>query len=315
MRPQTTGTLAAGSCGVRTLAFILPLMLLPAVGRAEPPLAPGAPIAPFTPVPRDVARSSMWRESWPTFSWPEGVATVSAGALTLALALHQQPAQPRWSGGILFDDAVRNSLRLHSPADRLSVRHVGDWTYYTAPVLPLIVDPLLAALAARGDGKAALNLELVGLEAFSYAGLLSLTSTRIAVRERPDVTECRREHPDGIGCGSDTESFWSGHTAIVAASAGLVCASHRYMPLWGSPVADGGACALAATSALVTGFSRMTADRHYATDVIIGTGVGFGFGYAVPVLLHYSRKKNDIVVAVQPDALGSGALVNVAGVF
>jgi choline dehydrogenase-like flavoprotein len=31
------------------------------------------------------------------------------------------------------------------------------------------------------------------------------------------------------------------------------------------------------------------ADRHYASDVLVGFGVGFGFGYAVRVVLHYTR--------------------------
>lgn len=294
---------------VRTAVWLLLLLLLtlaPAVGRAEPQV---------NAISQPAAKPSMWRDSWPTFSWPEGVATVSAGALTAVLALRQQPQQARWSGGILFDDAVRNAVRLDSAAGRQRARRVGDMTYYTAPLLPLIVDPLLVSLLAHGDGRAALNSELVGLEAFSYAGMLSFVSTRISVRERPDATQCRREHPDGVGCERDTEAFWSGHTSIVAASAGLVCASHQYMPLWGSPVADASACALAAASALVTSVSRLAADRHYASDVIVGMGVGFGFGYAVPVLLHYTRKKSALTLAIEPETVGSGATFTVAGVF
>lgn len=257
----------------------------------------------------------MWKESTPTFSWTEGIAMFSAGALTAALALQSPPAKARWSSGILFDDTVRRGLRLESAANRHTARRVGDVTYYAAPLLPLIVDPLLVSLAGRGDGKAALNLELVGLEAFSYAGLASFLSTRLSVRERPDTTECRRQHPDGVGCQPDTEAFWSGHTSIAAASAGLVCANHHYMPLWGNPLADAGACALAATSALVTGVTRLAADRHYATDVMMGLAVGFGFGFAVPVLLHYSRKKPGLTLTVEQHALGLGASLDVAGVL
>lgn len=257
----------------------------------------------------------MWKESTPTFSWAEGLATVITGSLTVVLALRPAPQQARWYGGILFDDAVRTSLRLESAADRQVARRVGDMTYYAAPLLPLIVDPLFVSLLGRGDGKAALNLELVGLEAFSYAGLSSFLSTQVSRRERPDTTECLRQHPDGAGCELDTEAFWSGHTSIAAASAGLVCASHQYMPLWGSWIADAGACALATTGALATAVTRLAADRHYATDVIAGLGFGFGFGYAVPVLLHYSRRKSDVTASIARDALGSGVSFNVAGVF
>jgi PAP2 superfamily len=305
-RALISGILAAALAAVRIVLLLVCLMLLPAVCQAERPEAA---------TPSESSPPSLWKESWPTFSWPEGIATVSAGALTAVLFLHQQPQRPHWSSGILFDDAVRSGLRLDSAADRQRSRRVGDMTYYAAPLLPLIIDPLLVSLAGRGDGKAALNLELVGLEAFSYAGLLSFVSTRVSVRERPDATECRRQHPDGTGCAADNEAFWSGHTSIAAASAGLVCASHQYMPLWGSPLADASACALATTGALVTGITRLAADRHYATDVIVGLGVGFGFGYAVPVVLHYSRKKPGLVVTIVPETLGSGGSLSVAGVF
>ncbi|HEX2871751.1 MAG TPA: phosphatase PAP2 family protein [Polyangiaceae bacterium] len=291
---------------MRTLPLLVALVLTPVVCRAEGPARPAGP---------KTSASSLWHESMPTFSWPEGVATVSAGVLTAVLALRPPPQEARWRSGILFDTAVRQRLRLESASDRHLARRVGDVTYYAAPLLPLIIDPLVASLAARGDRRAALNLELVGLEAFSYAGLLSFVSTRISVRERPDTTECLRQHPDGAGCEFDTEAFWSGHTSIAAASAGLVCASHQYMPLWGSPAADVSACALAATGALVTGVTRLAADRHYATDVIMGLGVGFGFGYGVPVLLHYARRKPGVTVTLAPSTAGSGATFNVAGLF
>ena len=240
---------------------------------------------------------------------------LATGAGTGALALRTPPTEPRWRGGILFDDSVRRTVRLESPTARQRLRTVGDWPYYLSPALPLVVDPLIVSLLGRGDAKSAANLELMGLEAFSYAGLLSFVSTRISVRERPDTTECRRLHPDAANCELDTEAFWSGHTSIVAASAGLVCANHRYLPLWGSPLADASACALAGTGALVTAVSRLMADRHYATDVLVGMGVGFAFGYGVPVVLHYGRRKGDVRVSFQPDALGAGAVVSVAGLF
>jgi membrane-associated phospholipid phosphatase len=162
-------------------------------------------------------------------------------------------------------------------------------------------------LSFRGDSKAAVNVGWVGLEAFSYAGLLSFVSTRTSARARPDSTECRRQHPDGVGCGDvDTESFWSGHTTIAATSAGLTCANHRYLPLWGHPVADVSACVLATGGAITTAVSRIAADRHYASDVLVGLGIGFGIGYSVPVLLHYSRTGTEAGLSVT--TCGEGCL-------
>jgi membrane-associated phospholipid phosphatase len=255
----------------------------------------------------------MWRDSWPNFSWVEGAATVSAGVGTLLLALHQPPNDARWQGGILFDDAARRGLRLESHSARQKARSIGDLPYYAAGLIPLIVDPLLVAWLGHDDPKAALNLGLVALEAFSYAGFLSFVSTRVSVRERPDSAECRRQHPEG-GCDVDTEAFWSGHTSIAAASAGIVCANHSYMPLWKYPALDVAACAVSAAGALGTGVSRVLADRHYASDVIAGGIVGFGIGYAVPVLLHYSRRPNALAVSVQTDAR-CPSCISVAGSF
>jgi membrane-associated phospholipid phosphatase len=290
---------------VRTLSLLVALLLTAATTRAQTAAKPAEP-----------ARAmSRWRDSWPEFSWVEGATTVSAGLATGIIALQSPPRDPRWQGGILFDDSVRSAVRLRSAGARQRLRSVGDMPYYFAPLLPLIVDPLVVAWLVRDDPKLAYNLAFLGLEAFSYAGLLSFVSTRISVRERPDASECRRQHPDFAGCEADTEAFWSGHTSIVAASAGLVCAHHRYLSLWGSPLADASACVLATSGALVTAGSRLMADRHYASDVIVGMAVGFGIGYAVPVLLHYSRDNGGVAVSVQPSALGDGASINVAGAF
>lgn len=259
-------------------------------------------------------KTALWKSEWPEFSWPEGATTLAAGLATGALALGTPPEEPRWRGGVLFDDAVRDSVRLSSADARATARSVGDMPYYAAAVLPLIVDPLIVAWWAKGDGKAALNLELIGLEAFSYAGLLSFVSTRLSVRERPDATECRLREADDSRCEADTEAFWSGHTSIVAASAGLVCAHHQYMPLWGGGGADALACVLASSSMLVTAGSRLLADRHYTTDVLAGLGVGLAAGYGVPTLLHYWRRRSDVGVAVQVEP-GGGASLRLAGSF
>jgi len=134
-------------------------------------------------------------------------------------------------------------------------------------------------------------------------------------RERPDSSECWRLHPDGKGCPLDTESFYSGHTAIAATSAGLVCASHSRMPLWGNPIADGAACALGTTAAVASGLSRIAADRHYATDVLTGFGLGFGMGYAVPVLLHYSHAHAEVALSIAPGGPCTGACLHLSGSF
>jgi membrane-associated phospholipid phosphatase len=276
-------------------------------GHAETP-----PATEFTAPPPD----SLWHSEWPTFSGAEAAATVAAGVGTAVLFVLKPPTDPRWEGGILFDDAVRRKLRLRSAHARQQVRDWGDMPYFAAPAIPLIIDPLLVSWLGRGDAKTAFNLEAVGLEAFSYAGLMSYVSTRSSVRERPDSSECRRTHTDPKACGEpDTESFYSGHTTIAAASAGIVCANHRVMPLWGRPWADAGACVLATAGAVASGVSRLASDRHYASDVIVGFGAGFGFGYAVPTLLHYARNESNVALSLVPGGPCTGACVKLTGTF
>jgi membrane-associated phospholipid phosphatase len=78
------------------------------------------------------------------------------------------------------------------------------------------------------------------------------------------------------------------------------------MPLWGHPIADASACGLAVSAAIFTGGSRLVADRHYASDVLLGLGIGLGVGYAVPVLLHYSHTtKRDVALTTDPNCQGA----------
>jgi membrane-associated phospholipid phosphatase len=206
----------------------------------------------------------------------------------------------------LFDDDVRGALRADDAETRQTLRGFGDISYYAAPALPLLVDSFVVSLLIRGDKRAAANLALISAEAFSYTGLVTFAALRGAARARPDSTECKRTSSTPADCPSDTESFYSGHSSVSATSAGLVCASHTRMPLWGHPVADISACGLAISGALLTGATRLVADRHYPSDVLLGLGIGFGIGYAVPVLLHYSRvSKRSLTLTPDPRCRGT----------
>jgi len=280
------------------------LLLLSSVVCPRVALAQDAPQIP----PLILAKPSLWHEEWPAFRVSEGVAAIAAGLASAAIVIAGPVEQPRWQGPILFDDAVRNSLRASDAEARRTYKAVGDWTYRLAPLLPL-VDVFFVAAIGHKDSKLALNLGGILAEAYSYSGLLSVVSTQLSARKRP--------YADCTGGGEcDTQSFYSGHSAIAATSAGLMCANHTRIALYGSPVLDIGSCVLLSVNALVTATSRIAADRHYATDVIVGTGFGFAFGYAVPVLLHYSygtKKERSLVFS--PDPSCGGNCISVRGVF
>ncbi|HEV8549343.1 MAG TPA: phosphatase PAP2 family protein, partial [Polyangiaceae bacterium] len=82
-------------------------------------------------------------------------------------------------------------------------------------------------------------------------------------------------------------SFMSGHTTIAFTGAGLICAHHQHLPLYGGGAPDLLACIAALGAATTAGAMRVAADKHYATDVLLGMGVGLFAGYGLPNLLHY----------------------------
>jgi membrane-associated phospholipid phosphatase len=257
-------------------------------------------------------KRSLWREEWPEFRTSEAIATVSTGLASLAIVIAGPIDQPRWQGPILFDNAVRHGLRASDPDARQTYKAIGDWTYRLSPLLPL-VDVFAVAAIGRKDSKLALNLGAMLLEAYSYSGLLSEVSTQLSARKRP-YSHCGEGGREGEEC--DTQSFFSGHSAIAATGAGLMCANHTRIALYGEPMLDIGSCVLMSINALVTATTRVAADRHYATDVIVGTGFGFAFGYAVPVLLHYSYgPKGDRTIAFAPDPSCGGNCLAIRGVF
>jgi len=283
------------------VALAAAFALAAADARADVEIAPG--------------QKTMWRDQWPSFRAEEGALTAGAVLGTAALLANGPAAEPRWTGGVLFDDAVRSALRIESEAGRARAARIGDLTYYGAAVIPFAVDVLLVSLAIRRDTTTAYNVAMTNLEAFAYSGLLSFVSTTLSARERPEATGCLAAG-GGERCNleSRTESFFSGHTTISATSAGLVCAHHAHVPLWGGGAADAAACGLAGFMTVVTGTSRVMADRHYASDVLAGGAVGFSVGYLVPTLLRY-RGREGARVRVGANVPGAELGLSVSAVF
>lgn len=61
------------------------------------------------------------------------------------------------------------------------------------------------------------------------------------------------------------------------------------------------ACATTLVAASATGVLRVVADKHWASDVLVGSAVGTATGLLFPLLLHYTSGARP-PVAILPEA-------------
>jgi membrane-associated phospholipid phosphatase len=227
-----------------------------------------------------------WNPEWPRFRVLEAVATSVFVAQALT-AVYLYPTPPiRWRDGILFDDAVRDALKPDNRDRRESLRPYSDNIYFGSVVFPFL-DNALTAVVHSGD--VALEIFAMNVESLSLSGALTLTAQKLG-RERPAGRGCVDDPQYSPKCRSAkglTESFFSGHTAAAFTSAGLTCAHHQHLPLYGGGWADTLACVTLLAAASTEGVLRIMTDDHYASDVLIGVGVGLASGYLLPSWLHY----------------------------
>lgn len=233
-----------------------------------------------------------WHPEWRRFRRAEAVAT---GVLTLqaATALLLYPVPERtWTGLNSFDEAVRDVARLHSRDARDQLRIQADVLYYTLAVFPFVVDTAIVTWGVHGSGDVALQMLAMNAESYALTGALSLTAQKLG-RARPSTRGCSDDPSYSPKCDNPralSESFFSGHTAVAFTSAGLTCAHHQHLPLYGSRAGDFAACLAGLAGATAEGVSRVMTDDHYASDILVGAAVGLLSGYVMPVWLHYGVK-------------------------
>lgn len=234
-----------------------------------------------------------WNPAWPRFRKAE-IALTGGLTLQVAAALFLYPAPQRnWEGGILFDDAARDALVLKSRNARAQAAKVSDYLYYGLATLPLALDVGIVARGVHGSGDVALQMLAMDLEGYALAGAIAMSAEKLG-RVRPVDRGCKKDPNYSGRCGDDAQlnvSFMSGHTTIAFAGAGLTCAHHTNLPLYGGGAPDILACAVALTAATAAGTLRVSSDSHYTTDVLLGAGVGLFAGYGMPSLLHYRKTR------------------------
>ena len=278
----------------------------PAHGPAPPANAPAPPanalVPPAKPAgppvksPGPVVRYSLWLDATVT-----GVAM--AWWLGSELARDQlAPATCRWCDPPAFDTSVRDQLRW---------QHTGTpdiTSYVLAVVQPMMVVTLdvIAADKDGGPGDAWVDALLIS-EATAVAMALNQTVKFFVGRERPFVHALSEADKPSTARPSDNNlSFYSAHTSLtfaVAASTGTIASMRRYRMapwIWTAGIA----------MAAVTGYLRIAADRHYASDVVVGAVVGSLTGIAVPYFFHSPRQ-----MSVTPVPTAGGLSLMVHGEF
>lgn len=245
-----------------------------------PASAQSLEMAPQKTLPPDQPKKLEWNH--PRFSTVEYVATGSLLAgLGAATALMKDEA-PKWKGGVLMDDSMKSFGRAGTVEGRRSAARASDYLLYGLMVWPYL-DAGVAL--ARNNPDVAWQMSLINTEAQALTGLLTFLVKRTVLRERPYVAESCAGSSDPK-CGSSA-SFLSGHSSHAFTGAGLVCAHHSALPLYGSKIADISACATALAAATVTASLRVIADVHYTSDVFAGATLGLLSGWLMPKLIHY----------------------------
>ncbi len=211
--------------------------------------------------------------------------TLGALSLWLGSELAKPALAPeacRWCRSNGFDESVRDAWKWENPEP---ARRASNWI--TVGALPVGLAAVLGVIAARDHAAKHLPEDLLLIsEAVALSGLTNQAIKFLAGRERPFVhalpedEKARTDHP-----ADNNLSFYSGHTSLafsMAVSAGTVATMRgyrgaRYVWAVGLPLA------------LLSGYLRIAADRHYLSDVVVGAALGTAFGALTPWLMHRVR--------------------------
>jgi membrane-associated phospholipid phosphatase len=249
----------------------------------------GKPIpAPALPERGEGSRRA-WDPSWRRFALGNYILTGAALAIAGGSALIPD-APDRWRGKNEFDESVRDSIGIEDFDGGQWARDVSDVLLAISVMNPLLVDSLVITYWYRRSEDVAAQMALISAEALAVASALQGVTAGFASRERPYGRNCGGSlNPRLDDCESSKRyrSFFSGHTALSFAGAGVSCSHHMRHRVFGDAAPDVVACAVAFTSAGVVGTMRVVGDQHYATDVLMGAAVGTLSGLGVPWLLHY----------------------------
>ena len=270
----------------------------------------------------DEARPREHRLVWkyPRFRLWEYVAAgaVSAGNISFEVAYSHNP-RDRWTGPILLDKPARNFFRGGTPASRVKADDISDHLWHGSTYYVLLDGLLTPLVSDRFNYDVAFQLTLLNWQAIGTAGLLTRLAHITVGRTRPSLQGCSTDPSAENHCEFRGASFIAGHASMTSANAGLACANHQALKLYGGGIPDAAVCPIMVTTAAGVGLLRLVADKHWLSDTIAGWVVGGSIGYGMPYLLHY-RYVRQVVSPFPNSALlpwgdGTSAGLQFAGLF
>lgn len=193
------------------------------------------------------------------------------------------PAACHWCVPNAFDTAVR---RVFNPALTPSAFGVAGPDTASNVLLGLVPASMLgldALLAWRDGTVGGLGADLTVIaEAVLVSICLNQAVKFFVGRARPYTIGASAAQLDVPGKADHDLSFFSGHTTFVfaaVAATATVAQLRGYRLGWL-------AWAIGVPLATTTAVLRLAADKHWASDVLVGLAVGAGVGVGLPLLFH-----------------------------
>lgn len=216
------------------------------------------------------------------------------------------PSPNRWQGGILFDEDVRDALRPDDRDLQLAAAGISDVTLALATAMP-IIDASVVSYGYYKDPVMARELAILNLDVIAVIAALQTVTNSIASRERPYGRRCGGDLDENLSqCVANDRhySFFSGHSAQSFGAAALTCSTHARLKLYGGGFADFAPCIMGFVLAGATATARVVADKHYFSDIVVGSSVGTLTGFLLPYLLRYRKPQADRSWSLLPTGRG-----------
>lgn len=253
----------------------------------------------------DFAEQRRHRLHWqfPRFRAWEYVSNVVVSEADVYLEYGMRPfPDQRFNGPLPLDEEVRDAVRAKTENGRGDASRLSYLFWHPVQYFPVLIDSLYVPLVLDDlNVDVAWQMTMIDWQALGLAFFATRLAHVTVGRARPTQYGCSEDPTARKPCIHDGPAFFSGHTSMAAAGAGLTCAHHAAIPLYGGGWPDTAICVVMSSAAALNGYLRMRADDHWFSDVVAGYVIGWGIGFGVPWLLHYGHKERTL-------PLGAGLL-------